>query len=368
MKLRYKILGGVVLVVAAGVLALGLAVSHNSPCPAPVASNDSNAMKAILYRCYGSPDVLKLEETPKPTPAADELLVRVHAASVNPLDWHYMTGSPYIMRLGAGLGAPKDPRMGVDFAGTVEAVGQHVTRFKPGDEVFGGRDGAFAEYVTVRETRAVALKPPNMSFEQAAALPIAGITALQALRDKARVHAGQKVLINGASGGVGTFAVQIAKSLGAEVTGVCSTRNLQMVRSIGADHVIDYTREDFTKGTQHYDVIVDNVGTHSVTEYERVLSPNGVYVMIGSTTPGNWFGWLELPIAAKLLSPFTSQKLGMMLADLNQKDLNVLGELMQSGKLTPVIDRSYKLSEVPAAIRYLQAGHARGKVVITVDQ
>jgi NADPH:quinone reductase-like Zn-dependent oxidoreductase len=213
----------------------------------------------------------------------------------------------------------------------------------------------------------VALKPSNMSFEQAAAIPIAGITALQALRDKAQVHAGQKVLINGASGGVGTFAVQIAKSLGAEVTGVCSTRNLEMVRSIGADHVIDYTREDFTKGTQHYDVIVDNVGTHSVSEYERVLNPHGVYVMIGSTTPGNWFGWLELPIAAKLLSPFTSQKLGMMLADLNQKDLNVLGELMQSGKLTPVIDRSYKLSEVPAAIRYLQAGHARGKVVITVD-
>jgi NADPH:quinone reductase-like Zn-dependent oxidoreductase len=367
MKLRYKVLSIVVALVAAGVLALGLAVSHDSPCPAPVSSKNANPMKAVLYRCYGSPDVLKLEEMPKPTPAADELLVRVHAASVNPLDWHYMTGSPYIMRLGAGLGAPKDPRMGVDFAGTVEAVGQNVTRFKPGDEVFGGRDGAFAEYVTVREARAVALKPSNMSFEQAAAIPIAGITALQALRDKAQVHAGQKVLINGASGGVGTFAVQIAKSLGAEVTGVCSTRNLEMVRSIGADHVIDYTREDFTKGTQHYDVIVDNVGTHSVSEYERVLNPHGVYVMIGSTTPGNWFGWLELPIAAKLLSPFTSQKLGMMLADLNQKDLNVLGELMQSGKLTPVIDRSYQLSDVPAAIRYLQAGHARGKVVITVD-
>ena len=368
MKLRYKILGGVGLLVAAGVVSLGLAVSHNSPCgPAPALENPVNPMTAILYRCYGSPDVLKLEETPKPTPKADELLVRVHAASVNPLDWHYMTGSPYIMRLDAGLGAPKDPRMGVDFAGTVEAVGQNVTHFKPGDEVFGGRDGAFAQYVTVREARAVALKPANMSFEQAAAVPIAGITALQAVRDKAQIHAGQKVLINGASGGVGTFAVQIAKSLGAEVTGVCSTRNLEMVRSIGADHVIDYTREDFTKGTQRYDVIVDTVGTHSLLEYKRVLNPNGVYVMVGSTTPGNWFGWLELPIAAKMLSPFTSQRLGMMLADLNQKDLNVLGGLMQSGKLTPVIDRSYKLNEVPAAIRYLQAGHARGKVVITVD-
>jgi NADPH:quinone reductase-like Zn-dependent oxidoreductase len=367
MKLRYEVLGIIVLLVGAALLALGLAVSHNSPCPAPVPSNNTNPMKAILYRCYGSPDVLKLEETPKPTPAPDELLVRVHAASVNPLDWHYMTGSPYIMRLGAGLGAPEDPRMGVDFAGTVEAVGRNVTHFKPGDEVFGGRDGAFAEYVTVRETRAVALKPSNMSFAQAAAVPIAGITALQALRDTGQLRAGQKVLINGASGGVGTFAVQIAKSLGAEVTGVCSTRNLDMVRSIGADHVIDYTREDFTKGTQRYDVIIDTVGTHSVAEYERVLNPKGVYVMVGSTTPGNWFGWLKLPIAAKLLSPFTSQKLGMMLADLNQKDLNVLGELMQSGKLTPVIDRSYKLSELPAAIRYLQAGHARGKVVITVD-
>jgi NADPH:quinone reductase-like Zn-dependent oxidoreductase len=368
MKLRYKVLGIVVLLVGAGFLLLGLAVSHTSSCsPAPVLADKTNLMKAIHYRCYGSADVLKLEETPKPTPAADEILVRVHAASVNPLDWHYMTGSPYIMRLDAGLGAPKDPRMGVDFAGTVEAVGQNVTRFKPGDEVFGARDGAFGEYVTVRETRAVAPKPSNMSFEQAAAVPIAGITALQALRDKAQVHAGQKVLINGASGGVGTFAVQIAKSLGAEVTGVCSTRNVEMVRSIGADHVIDYTREDFTKGTQRYDVIVDNVGTHSVREYERVLNPQGVYVMVGSTTPGNWFGWLQLPIAAKLLSPFTSQKLGMMLADLNQQDLNLLGELMQSGKLTPVIDRSYKLSEVPAAIRYLQAGHARGKVVITVD-
>jgi NADPH:quinone reductase-like Zn-dependent oxidoreductase len=367
MKLRYKVMGTIVLLVGAGLLALGLAMSHNSACPAPVASNSANPMKAILYRCYGSPDVLKLEETPKPTPAADELLVRVHAASVNPLDWHYMTGSPYVMRLGAGLGAPKDPRMGVDFAGTVEAVGQNVTHFKPGDQVFGGRDGAFAEYVTVREARAVTLKPSNMSFEQAAAVPIAGITALQALRDQAQVHAGQKVLVNGASGGVGTFAVQIAKSFGAEVTGVCSTRNLDMVRAIGADHVIDYTREDFTQGTQRYDVIVDNVGTHSVAEYERVLNPKGVYVMVGSTTPGNWFGWLELPLAAKLRSPFTTQKLGMMLADLNQKDLNVLSELMQSGKLTPVIDRSYRLSEVPAAIRYVQAGHARGKVVITVE-
>jgi NADPH:quinone reductase-like Zn-dependent oxidoreductase len=368
MKLRYKVLGVVALLAGAGVLALGLAVSHTSPCgPAPVLADKTNLMKAVVYRCYGSAEVLKLEEWPKPAPAADEVLVKVHAASVNPLDWHYMTGTPYIMRLEAGLGAPKDPRLGVDFAGTVEAVGKSVTHFKPGDEVFGARDGAFGDYVAVRETRAIALKPSNMSFEQAAAVPIAGVTALQAVRDKGQVRAGQKVLINGASGGVGTFAVQVAKSLGAEVTGVCSTRNVDMVRSIGADHVIDYTREDFTKGTQRYDVIVDNVGTHSVPEYERVLNPNGVYVMIGSTTPGNWFGWLELPIAAKLLSPFTSRKLGMMLAELNQKDLNVLGELMQSGKLTPVIDRSYKLSELPAAIRYLQAGHARGKVVITVD-
>jgi NADPH:quinone reductase-like Zn-dependent oxidoreductase len=266
-----------------------------------------------------------------------------------------------------GFGKPENPRLGVDFAGTVEAVGKNVTRFKPGDDVFGGRLGAFAEYVTIREARAIAVKPGNVTFAQAASVPIAAITALQALRNKGHVHTGQKVLINGASGGVGTFAVQIAKSFGADVTGVCSTKNVDLVRSIGADHVIDYTREDFTKGTLRYDVIVDNVATHSVPEYKRILNPNGIYVMVGSTTIGNWFGWLANPIEGLLLSPFASQKFRMFEAELNSEDLATLAALIQAGKVTPVIDRSYKLSEAAEALRYLEKGHARGKVVVTVE-
>jgi NADPH:quinone reductase-like Zn-dependent oxidoreductase len=368
MRLRYKILNVILIVVAVGVVSLALSLSHDSPCgAAPSLPANAKLMKAIVYRCYGSPDVLRFEDIEKPTPADDQLLVKIRAASVNPLDWHYMRGTPYLVRTDSGLGKPTDPRLGVDFAGTVEAVGKNVKRFKPGDEVFGGRDGAFAEYVAVREERAVVLKPGNVTFEQAASVPIAGITALQALRDKGQIHPGQKVLINGASGGVGTFAVQIAKSFGADVTGVCSTRNVDLVRSIGADHVIDYTREDFTSGTQHYDLILDNVGTHSLLEYKRVLNPKGIYVMIGSTTIGNWFAFLATPIEAQILSPFVSQKFGMILAELNQKDLTVLADLMQAGKLTPVIDRRYKLNEVPAAIRYLEQGHARGKVVISVE-
>src|SRR5256885_1975598 len=361
MRLRSKILSVILILVAAALVPLASPWTPDSLWgPARVLPAKTQLMKAIVYGCYGSPDVLRFEDIEKPTPADDQLLVKVHAASVNPLDWHYMRGTPYLVRTDSGFGKPEDPRLGVDFAGTVEAVGKNVKRFKPGDEVFGGRDGAFAEYVTVREERAVVLKPANVTFEQAASVPIAGITALQALRDKGRIHPGQKVLINGASGGVGTFAVQIAKSFGAEVTGVCSTRNVDLVRSIGADHVIDYTREDFTKGAQHYDLILDNVGTHSLLEYRRVLNPKGIFVMIGSTTPGNWFGFLATPIEALMLSPFMSQKFGMILAELNKDDLATLGTLMQSGKVTPVIDRTYKLSEVPAALRYLEGGHARG--------
>src|ERR1700719_4696462 len=242
MKLRYKILGVLGIVLAVGVASLALVMSHTSPCgPAPSPPAGATLMKGGVYRCYGSPEVLRYEDIAKPTPAEDEVLVKVRAASVNPLDWHYMEGTPYMVRIGAGFGKPENPRLGVDFAGTVEAVGRNVTRFKPGDEVFGGKFGAFAEYVAVREDRALALKPNNMTFEQAAAVPIAAVTALQALRDTGKLRPGQKVLINGASGGVGTFAVQIAKSLGAEVTGVCSTRNVDLVRSLGADHVIDYT-------------------------------------------------------------------------------------------------------------------------------
>jgi NADPH:quinone reductase-like Zn-dependent oxidoreductase len=297
-------------------------------------------------------------------------LVKVRAASVNPYDWHFIEGTPKIMRLmGVGLRKPKDTRLGVDFAGTVEAVGKNVTQFKPGHEVFGGRGGAFAEYVCVRGNRAVALKPANLTFEQAASVNIAGITALQAIRDKGKVQPGQKVLINGASGGVGTFAVQIAKSFGADVTGVCSTRNVDLVRSLGADRVIDYTKEDFTKSEQRYDVILDNVTNRSLLECRRVLTPKGKYVMIGGGGPNDQglIGPLANPIKAMLLSPFVSQEMGMMMADANKKDLTILADMMQSGKVKPVIDRTYKLSEVPAAIAYLEAGHARGKVVITLE-
>jgi NADPH:quinone reductase-like Zn-dependent oxidoreductase len=329
----------------------------------------NNPMKAIVYCDYGLAN-LKLENIEKPTPSDDQILVKVRAASVNPLDWHFIEGTPKIMRaMGVGLRKPKDTRLGVDFAGTVEAVGKDVTQFKPGDEVFGGRDGAFAEYVCPRANRAVALKPANITFEQAASVPIAAITALQGLRDKGHVQPVQTVLINGASGGVGTFAVQIAKSFGADVTGVCSTRNVDMVRSLGADHVIDYTKEDFTKGDQRYDVVLDNVGTQPLSGFRRVLTPKGIYVMIGGGGPNDsqWIGPFGRVINTVVLSPFMSQKMGMMMADLNHNDLTILADMMQSGKVKPVIDRTYKLSEVPDAIRYLEQGHARGKVVITVE-
>jgi len=368
MKLRYKILGAIALLLAIGVLSLALAMSHTSPCgPSPPQPAGATPMKAIVHRCYGSPDVIRLEEVPKPTAKDDEILVRVHAASVNPLDWHYLEGTPYMVRIDGGFGKPHNPRLGVDFAGTVEAVGKSVTRFKPGDEVFGGKFGALAEYVAVAENRAVALKPGNVSDAQAAAVAIAGITALQALRDRGHIRAGQNVLVNGASGGVGTFAVQIAKSFGATVTGVCSTKNVELVRALGADRVIDYTQEDFTKGSQRYDLILDNVATHSLSDYRHVLTPDGAYVMVGSTDPGRWFGWAVKPLQAWLLSPFTSQKLTMIFAELNKDDLATLAELMESGKVTPVIDRTYKLSEAAEALRYLEGGHARGKVVVIVE-
>jgi NADPH:quinone reductase-like Zn-dependent oxidoreductase len=328
-----------------------------------------NPMKAIVYCDYGLAN-LKLENVEKPIPNDDQILVRVRAASVNPYDWHFVEGTPKIMRaMGVGLRRPKDTRLGVDFAGTVEAVGKNVTQFKPGDDVFGGRGGAFAEYVCPRANRAVATKPANITFEQAASVNIAGITALQGIRDKGKVQPGQKVLINGASGGVGTFAVQIAKSFGAEVTGVCSTRNVDMVRSLGADHVIDYTKEDFTKGEQRYDVILDNVGTQPLSGFRQVLTPKGIFVMIGGGGPNDsgWIGPFGRVIKTMVLSPFTGQKMGMMMADANHNDLTVLAEMMESGKMKPVIDRTYKLSEVPEAIRYLEQGHARGKVVITVE-
>ena len=322
-------------------------------------------MKAIVYCDYGSPDVLKLEDIAKPTPADNQVLIKVRAAAANPLDWHYMRGTPYIMRAGSGLRKPKVTRLGVDVAGQVEAVGRNVTQFKPGDEVFGTGRGAFAEYVLASENKVV-LTPANLTFEQAAAVPVAALTALQGLRDKGKIQPGQKVLINGASGGVGTFAVQIAKSFGAHVTGVCSTRNVDLVRSIGADQVIDYTKEDFTQGEQRYDLILDMVGNHSLSAYRRVLKPKGKYIMVGGPS-GRWFAPLDRVVKAHVLSWFVSQEMRMMLAEINKEDLTILRDLMEAGKVTSVIDRRYGLSEVPEAIAYLETGRARGKVIITAE-
>jgi len=322
-------------------------------------------MKAIVCTQYGSPDVLQLKEVEKPAPKDDEVLVTIHAASANPLDWHLMRGSPFLARLGGGLRKPKDPRLGVDIAGRVEAVGNNVTQFRLGDEIFGTVKGGFAEYACAREDR-LALKPAHVSFEGAAAAPVVAFTALQGLRDKGKIQPGQKVLVNGASGGVGTFAVQIAKSFGTEVTGVCSTRNLDMVRSIGADHVIDYTREDFTKNGQRYDLICDAVGNRSVSDYKRALRPQGTCIIIGFTTLSRLFGHVVL---GPLLSMTGNKKIGLMgLAKPNQKDLAFVKELLEAGKVVPVIDRRYPLSETAEAIRYLEKRHARGKVIITVGQ
>ena len=367
LRITFKVVRAIVLLVLIALVPLSLVLSHDSACgAAAVPAASATLMKGIAYHCYGSPEVLKLEDLEKPVAGDDQVLVKVHAAAVNPLDFHYLHGTPYIMRLDSGIGTPNNTRLGVDFAGTVEAVGRNVQRFKPGDEVFGGRTGAFGEFVTVRQDRAIVLKPANVTFEQAAAVPIAAITALQALRDSGKIQAGQKVLINGASGGVGTFAVQIAKSFGAEVTGVCSTKNLEMIRKIGADNVIDYTREDFTHGDKHYDLIVDTVGTHSLLDYKRVLTANGNLVIVGGPVDDWLIGLLGTVVYTKLLSPFISQKFGIMLAELNPEDLKIVGDLMQQGKVTPVIDRTYKLSEVPEALRYLEKGHARGKVVISL--
>jgi len=356
--------------VTLALLAFGIAYWRSgNMCDDTNAPVPRNPMKAMVYCDYGSPDVLRLEEVEKPVPLDNQILVRVRAVSVNPLDWHYMRGEPYIMRLGTGLRRPKETQLGVDFAGTVEAVGASVTRFKPGDEVFGGHHGAFSQYVTVHEDRAVVLKPANLTFEQAASIPIAAITALQGLRDKGKLQPGQKVLINGASGGVGTYAVQIAKWLGAHVTGVCSTRNIDMVRSLGADEVIDYTKDDFTRGERRYDIILDNVGNRGLLECRRVLAPRGIYVLIGGGKSGEQglLGPLWGPVRMFLLSPFVKQEMGLFMADMKQDDLAILGDLMQSGKVTPVIDKRYDFHELPEAMRYLEEGHARGKVVVTLD-
>jgi NADPH:quinone reductase-like Zn-dependent oxidoreductase len=322
-------------------------------------------MKAIVYHEYGSADVLKCEEIEKPAPKDDEILIKVRAASVNSLDWRLMKGGPAILRIFFGLRKPRLGRPGVDVAGEVEAVGTNVTQFKPGDEVFGACRGAFAEYGCTGESKLV-MKPDNVTFEQAASVNVAGLTALQGLRDKGKIQPGSQVLVNGAAGGVGTFAVQIAQSFGAHVTGVCSTRNIDMVRSIGADEVIDYTQHDFTTSNQRYDLILDCVGNHSFSECRRVLNSAGRFVMVGAPHDASVMGLLAQMIEALLLSLFVSQKAVMFIAKSSQDDLSLLGELIATGKIKPVIERRYTLSEAAHAVRQVEEGHARGKVVITV--
>src|SRR5881398_1601905 len=332
---------------------------------------ETGQIKAIVRERFGSPDVLQLKEIEKPAPNdVRGVLVKVYASSVNPADRYDVNGMSFALRLvlplfrmGVGVRRPKELQVGTDLAGTVEAVSSNVTQFKPGDEVYGVGFHGYAEYAVARENR-VALKPKNRSFEESAAVPIAGFTALQALRNHGHIEPGQKVLINGAGGGVGTFAVQIAKSFGADVTGVCSTRNVEMVRSIGADRVIDYVQQDFTKSGQRYDLIFDCVGNHSLLAHRRALNPNGVCVVAGAK--GLW-DFLTHALAAPVLSRLVSQKFVTFIAKINKDDLTIMRELMATGKVTPVIDRRYSLSEVPEAIRYLETRHARGKVVITLE-
>ncbi|MBI3970426.1 MAG: NAD(P)-dependent alcohol dehydrogenase [Chloroflexi bacterium] len=324
-------------------------------------------MRAIVHHKYGppdSPDVLELRDVDTPPLTEDGVLVRVRASSVNRAEWYAVTGTPYAGRVVMGLRKPKRDVPGVDFAGTVEAVGSSVTEFRLGDDVFGARSGALAEYVCVR--KAVVPKPANLTFEQAAAVPTAAVTALQGLRDQGQIRPGQKVLINGASGGVGTFAVQLAKAFGAEVTGVCSTRNVDLVHSLGADHVVDYTQEDFTRSGQRYDLLFDVAGSRSWSECRRVLADKAIVVIAGAPKGNRWIGPLGHLAKVLLASLGASQKVVFFIAKFNREDLAVLQELLAAGKVTPVIDRRYTLREVPAALRYLGEGHAQGKVVITV--
>ena len=321
-------------------------------------------MKAVMHDRFGSADVLRLDETDRPELVDDGVLVRIRAASVNPADWYGMSGLPYVGRPSAGLLKPRQPRLGVDFAGTVEAVGKDVTDFGPGDEVFGGRTGSLAEYVCVRV--GVARKPANLSFEQAAAVPVAAVTALQALRDKGTVKPGQRVLVNGASGGVGTFAVQLAKAFGAEVTGVCSTDKVELVRSLGADRVVEYTQEDFSRESNRYDLILDIAGSRSWSDYKRVLEPDGALVLVGGSKKNRLLGPLGHVIRIRLASVRGSRRTSFFIAKITRPDLDLIRELIEAGKVTPVVERTYDLSRAADAFSYLGEGHAYGKIVVTV--
>jgi len=368
MKLRYKISGALLAVFVMALAWLGWFVSHDNDCvPAGQPGEDEASMAAIRHGCFGGPEVLELARVTKPVAAADEILVRVEAAAVNPLDWHYLRGTPYIMRLmGAGIGTPADMRLGADFAGVVEAVGDQVETFRVGDRVFGGSSGAFAEYVAVGADSAVVKVPQGLSLEAAAATPVAGLTALQALRKAGELQPGQKVLVNGASGGVGTFAVQIAKAMGAEVHGVCSTRNVERVYALGADRVFDYKQENYIDSGERYDLIIDNVGNHSLLANRKVMQETGTLVIVGGQG-GDWLGPLIRPLSAMILSPFVDQDFAVFLARLRQDDLAVLAEMMASGQVRPVIDRRFSLADTADAIRYSETGRARGKIIITVN-
>jgi NADPH:quinone reductase-like Zn-dependent oxidoreductase len=341
MKLRYKILSSILAVIVLLIGSVAIAIGYTEDCEPAAPTTSENTMKAVIYRCYGGPEVLEYVDVPKPTPLDDEVLVKVHAAGVNPLDWHYMRGAPYVMRLMSGIGAPNRQTMGVDFAGVVEAVGKDVTKFKVGDNVFGGRSGAFGEYLTMPETKAIAHIPANMTYEQA-------------------------VLINGASGGVGTYAVQIAKYYGADVTGVNSTRNVAMVLDIGADRVIDYKKDNYTTQDIKYDLIIDMVGNHSLTKNADFLKPTGRLVNVGSIDKGNWIGPLIKPIQTIFINPITDPEIVGFVATMNQGDLEILAKMMEEGKLTPVLDKSYPLAETADAVAYSETGRARGKIIVTV--
>jgi NADPH:quinone reductase-like Zn-dependent oxidoreductase len=367
MKLRNKILLGVAGLFVGGIAALAITLGYESPCPpTPTPAADAKHMRALMQRCYGAPGVLRVERIAKPAPAEGQILIKVHAAGLNPFEWHMTTGKPYLLRLFKGVGAPDSPRTGSDFAGTVESVGAGVTRFKPGDEVFGGTGGALADYVLAGEQGDVVLKPAGLSFEEAAAIPIAGVTALQALRDHGKLAAGHKVLINGASGGVGTYAVQIAKSFGAHVTAVCSTRNLDLVRSIGADHIIDYTEENFTESSERYDLIFDTAGNHGLLDLRRALKPTGILVGVGGSKKEPWIGPLWNMGKRKLLAHFVEQTLVSFIANVNIPDLEFLANLAREGKMRSVIDKRYSLEETGAALEYIGTRRARGKVIVTI--
>jgi len=367
MKLRYKVVTGCLSVFGIAIIVLAVTLSYSSECTAPpgVASG-VETMRAVVARCYGGPETLEVLDVEKPTPGPTEIVVRIEAAALNPLDYHYMRGTPYLMRLASGIGRPKDVGVGVDFAGVVTQIGDNVTKFEIGDAVFGQRSGAVAEFVVIAEDRAIVAKPDNISFEEAAAIPVAAITALQAVRDHGGLHSGEKILINGASGGVGTYAVQIAKSLGAEVHGVCSTRNVDMVRALGADHVFDYKQENYTESDQAYDLIVDMVGNHTLTANRRVLEPEGRMVIVGAPK-GDWFAPFWPSLKAIMLSPFVDQEIGGMLAETNSDDLRYLAGLMADGRLTTRIDTRYPLEQTAEALRYLETQRARGKVIVSMD-